>query len=473
MSSVKAEPIKTLKSIIIIFDSIKSNYDTLTFKNGTDAIIPGATLSIQLSPLLTVTPSLKDTIKIQPKLDYIVVSHKYSPTSSVKFILQSGDIVHIKYINGLPLVQITNRKEKMYDVNYDYYKRLRYPCIEEMQSIDILNYPHILAAKRIFKGEKSTSLKVIEEFQPVLFNELKNENLWLDSIYQSALISAKEYHFYKDRNKYISLNQALKTKSTEELISVLKTYKDSLYINDVPGFYRNYYYAMGLKYLNSIIPTIKGNKQIGVYNHIENSKFINGKLSQDLKLKGLIEIINTSPAEVRREYFKKFSASVVDTALVSNLYEHFRNLLDPNVTNSLDLELLDANGVKTNLSSIMKKFVGKIVYIDFWASWCAPCIKEMPDSKKLRDNPLYKNTVFLYLALNDTKDQWKLAWKKANLENYLYNYLILNSKDASFIKQNKINTIPRYMLFDRKGKLMNGDAPRPSDTNIHNVLNLY
>jgi len=58
---------------------------------------------------------------------------------------------------------------------------------------------------------------------------------------------------------------------------------------------------------------------------------------------------------------------------------------------------------------------------------------------------------FLYLALNETKDQCKL---------------VLNTKDAFFVKQNKISAIPKDMLFDNKRKLINVTAPRPSDINI-------
>jgi thiol-disulfide isomerase/thioredoxin len=470
---VKAESTGPIKPIYIVFDSIKSNYDTLSFKDGAEFTTTNPALSVRLSPTQSKSLSVKNTIEIQPELGYIIVKHKYCPTSSVEFILKAGDVAHIKYINEVPFVNVTNRDVKSLDVNYDYFKRLRYPRVEDMQSIDIVNNPSVLTHKKLLKGQKSSSLKVLAEFQPILLNELKDENLWLDSIYQSKQISEKEYQFYKNRNNYLSLDLNLKAKTANELTCCLKEYNDSLYINDVAGFYRNHFYWVGISYLDTIVPSLKGNKQTGSYDIIERSNFVRGKLSQDLRLKCLLDIINTSPAPVRRTYFNKFASSVSDTALVAGLKRHYSNLLDPNITNSLDVELLDIQGQKTTLASVLKQCTGKTIYVDFWASWCAPCLQEMPISKQLRNNASYKNVVFIYLALNDREDQWKLAWKKADLENYPHNYLILNSKDASFIKQFKISSIPRYMVFDKKGKLLNSDAPRPSDNKIHVILTAY
>lgn len=472
LSSVKAAPIEVIKPIVIIFDSIKSNYDTLYFKNGVNSITSNPVLSIRLSPDLSISQPLKDTIEIQPKLDYIIVNHRYSPSSRVEFVLKSGDVAHIKYNKGVPFVIIANRSVKLFDENYDYFKRQRYPCVDGMQSIDILNNPSTLLYKRIENGETSTYLKVLDEFRPILLNELKNEDCWLDSIYQSGQISDIEYHFYKDRNNYLTLDQNLGTKTLNELTNCLTEYNDSIYRNDVAGFYRNHFYRIGFNYLNAVFPSVKENKFTELYNFIQNSNILIGKLSQDLRLMSLRRIMNFSQAEVRREYFNKFSLSVSDTTLIVNLKKTYENLIDPNITNSLNIELLDCFGQKTTLTSVLKQCEGKTIYVDFWASWCVPCLEEMPVSKRLRVDPSYQNVTFIYLALNDTEEQWKSCWKKAGLETYRYNYLILNSKDAPFIKQNKIGTIPRYMIFDQKGILLNSNAPRPSDNNIQNVLKL-
>lgn len=91
-------------------------------------------------------------------------------------------------------------------------------------------------------------------------------------------------------------------------------------------------------------------------------------------------------------------------------------------------------------------------------------------SKRFRDNKNFNDVVFIYLALNDKEERWKQKLENAHLRDYKHNYLILNSNDALFIKQNKINILPRYMIFDKLGKLINKDAYRPSNNKIYKIL---
>ncbi len=115
----------------------------------------------------------------------------------------------------------------------------------------------------------------------------------------------------------------------------------------------------------------------------------------------------------------------------------------------------------------MDDFKGKVVYIDFWASWCGPCRREMPYSKQLHEmfSPKQlKNLVFLYISIDATEDAWKAAVKEIGMEGKLGispgNW---NSEIARFFQ---INSIPRYMLMDKTGKIVVFEANRPSSGEI-------
>src|SRR6185503_5263408 len=80
-----------------------------------------------------------------------------------------------------------------------------------------------------------------------------------------------------------------------------------------------------------------------------------------------------------------------------------------------DLGMKDVNG-KTFTMSELK---GKVVYIDFWASWCGPCRRQMPFSKQLHDgltDKQKKDIVFLYISIDADENNWKKAMTDLGME---------------------------------------------------------
>jgi thiol-disulfide isomerase/thioredoxin len=102
---------------------------------------------------------------------------------------------------------------------------------------------------------------------------------------------------------------------------------------------------------------------------------------------------------------------------------------------------------------------GKPVLVDCWASWCKPCIAQFPSSKDIEAE--YGSKVdFIYLSL----DKDKVAWlaKNSQLGLTQNTYLLLKNFTSDFAYYYDIDSIPRYLLFDRNGKLINSSSPRPS-----------
>jgi thiol-disulfide isomerase/thioredoxin len=129
---------------------------------------------------------------------------------------------------------------------------------------------------------------------------------------------------------------------------------------------------------------------------------------------------------------------------------------------STDLLLLQSDLSQISLEDILSKYTGKFVYLDIWASWCAPCRKLMPKSHQLAE--LFKeDVVFIYLSIDENVKLWK---KAAQYESLDENNSYLISEKSSFIKSHENigkKGIPYYMIFDRKGKLIDERAMRPND----------
>lgn len=119
-----------------------------------------------------------------------------------------------------------------------------------------------------------------------------------------------------------------------------------------------------------------------------------------------------------------------------------------------------------SLDEIFRKYKGKVIYVDFWASWCAPCRAEMPNATILKKNLKGKDIVFLYFGYNDKEKAWLKAREQLSVEgeHYLLDETMKKEADALF----GINGIPHYAIINKNGSIVNKRADRPGD--VYNQL---
>lgn len=114
----------------------------------------------------------------------------------------------------------------------------------------------------------------------------------------------------------------------------------------------------------------------------------------------------------------------------------------------------------------LDSFKGKVIYIDLWASWCAPCRAELPNYRKLYEK--YKNNqqiAFMGIAVFDGDREWRKALaaeKPTWLQLYDNNGVVARSYVA--------NAIPKYILIDKNGKVVNFNAPGPGSAEISKLI---
>lgn len=130
----------------------------------------------------------------------------------------------------------------------------------------------------------------------------------------------------------------------------------------------------------------------------------------------------------------------------------------------LNFSYPDKNGKTVTLADLK----GKVVLVDVWATWCGPCKVEIPHLKKLEEEMKGKDVQIVSISVDDVKD--KAKWLKMIEEEGLGGMQLFASTSSDISKYYKINGIPRFMVFDKQGKIVTVDSPRPSQPELKALL---
>jgi len=130
-------------------------------------------------------------------------------------------------------------------------------------------------------------------------------------------------------------------------------------------------------------------------------------------------------------------------------------------SDGIDIKGVDLNGEEISLS----QFKGKVIVIDFWAPWCAPCRAEMPAYKELEDK-YGEEIIFISLGVYSEKK----SWKKMAIDLDFKHNIFVNKEGYSQFDDWMVNYIPRYVVLDKEFKIVDADAPRPSSGELEKLI---
>jgi thiol-disulfide isomerase/thioredoxin len=131
-----------------------------------------------------------------------------------------------------------------------------------------------------------------------------------------------------------------------------------------------------------------------------------------------------------------------------------------------DAVFYDATGKTSRISD----YRGKVIYIDTWATWCGPCKREIPSLKQLEEEFHGKNVQFISVSTDKDVNAWKNFIAKEQMGGL---QLHQSEKfEETISKLYVVNSIPRFIIIDESGNIVNVDAPRPSSgEQIRQILN--
>ncbi|MCZ2845692.1 MAG: TlpA disulfide reductase family protein [Candidatus Bathyarchaeota archaeon] len=304
------------------------------------------------------------------------------------------------------------------------------------------------------KYEKIVVEKILKKSElPEEFKQLEKRNIHYE--YISELINYNHFQLMKD-NLYVP----------SEVILAEITDVDHENVEDYlfSGHYRNLVSNHFAK------EAVRMKKEHGIPVGISYLNIV-GKLQNDTLRNSLLynraknDIFFTEDLDLYFNTFMTVSTNEKQKKEIVRNFEHLKTLLPGNPSPQF-VNYENSKGGVASLSDLR----GKYVYIDIWATWCGPCIAEIPALKKLERKFQDKNIEFLSISVDNKKDKDK--WKKMIKEKKLGGIQLFadNSFNSNFIKSYYIIGIPKFILLDPNGNIVDSNAPAPSQPQLEDLL---
>lgn len=164
----------------------------------------------------------------------------------------------------------------------------------------------------------------------------------------------------------------------------------------------------------------------------------------------LLSIYSTTwGKEKTKELFDKFSSENKNTEYGKKIAKYIELNKNPQIGEEfIDFQMTDQKGLTNRLSD----FKGKVILLEFWASWCGPCREENPNLVKTYENYNPKGFEVFAVSIDKDKDSWLKAIEKDNL-NWIHGSELNGSENTAGLIYG-VSGIPDNFLIDPKGKII-------------------
>jgi thiol-disulfide isomerase/thioredoxin len=410
--------------------------------------------------------------------------------------IDSSGYFNYKISSYIPLDAMILERRTFANINFIYHPgdsiHLEFEAKENM--IDLLSSIN-------FSGDHSKTNNDIIKFQ--LLREKNNLGYGAINTKDAYKLNQDDFilemHKIKDKQTGLLENWIRDFKPTDEAkawasLFAIETYYYSLddygyeNQNEITGDYYNYTSSISPITIDKMICwrilkrriskyrlTIIESKFLDKYSNLKD-KIISGDISPDSLL--IDYIMNSSPDSLLNQlvisdyYLNLFDANIVDgyqnniktiqtklsePFIFSPLnihYEEVSNYInDPTEFTNTVLHKINNTPIEETFEKIISGNRGKVIYLDCWATWCAPCKEAMPDSKKLMMKMNGQDVSFIFVCIESEEKLWERLISEFDLKGG--QHFLLDKQQSKFFRDiMKVGGVPCYFLINKKGQIV-------------------
>ncbi len=346
----------------------------------------------------------------------------------------------------------------------------RFQTIDKLFDEGRTNYPEIYSSLNAFFRRTISSIDSMRHHNQIssIFYTLIRTEIYT-TIYREAI---KNYNFILSGKKYGCLSLADSTiimNIQKKIYSILSPYIPDI-LTCITG---KQYIESYIQNKKETLPLQKNPYPFEINNSYYNSyailppKYQESFWGMAIVVQFLYDQHEFNREEAFRFFRKKFPTSQYIPAIEALKKEYSASKKHYQPDNDIHIDTTSAAMKLHSIKDLHEKyFSGKKVFIDIWATWCMPCRSEFAYKNELDSVAKQHNITLVFLSIDQLSflNKWidDINYFKLKGYHFLVNNILMNDIQKTIYNDQPV-TIPRYILMNEKGDIINKNAPRPSE----------